>query len=156
MTSKPDAADKPAAHRPFALSIRTSAAARFNRAFPTRNCNRFRIDLGGDNPPVQRSRGPDGKNAAAGPDVEDFRRRSAGVCAFRLAQRFAHPVEGEQAAARRAVMAAAERKRRLDFNADAVDRNAAAIMRAVHQKTAGFDRRQALQAFADPVGGIKP
>ncbi len=53
-------------------------------------------------------------------------------------------------------MTAAECERRLDFNADAVDRNAAAIVGAVHDKTAGFNRRQALQAFGDPIGGVEP
>ena len=53
-------------------------------------------------------------------------------------------------------MTAAECERRLDFNADAVDRNAAAIVSAVHDKTAGFNGRQALQAFGDPIGGVEP
>ena len=60
-------------------------------------------------------------------------------------------IEREQAAARGAVMAGAEGERRLDLDADPVDRNAGAVVGAVHDKTAGRDRRQAGEAFAHPV-----
>ena len=48
-------------------------------------------------------------------------------------------------------MAGAEGERRLDFDADPVDRDAGAVVGAVHDKTAGGDRRQAGETLADPV-----
>ena len=68
-----------------------------------------------------------------------------------LAQRLAEPIERQQAAARGAVMAGAEGERRLDLDADAVGRDAGAIMRAVHDEAAGRDRRQSGEASRDPV-----
>ena len=49
-------------------------------------------------------------------------------------------------------MAGAEGERRFDFDADAVDRNAGAVVRAVDDEAAGGDRPQSGQAFAHPVG----
>jgi hypothetical protein len=48
-------------------------------------------------------------------------------------------------------MAGTESERGLDLDADAVDRDAAAVVHAVHDKAAGRDRRQSGEAFADPV-----
>ena len=60
-------------------------------------------------------------------------------------------VEREQAAARGAVMAGAEGECRLDLNADLVRPHAGAMMRPVHDETAGLDRREAFEALAHPI-----
>jgi hypothetical protein len=49
-------------------------------------------------------------------------------------------------------MAGAEGKCRFDLDADAVLGNARAIMRAMHDKAAGFDRLQPGKALAHPIG----
>ncbi len=51
------------------------------------------------------------------------------------------------------MVAGAEGKRRLDLDADIVGLDASAVVRAVHQETAGAHRPQAGQALGDPVGG---
>ena len=56
-----------------------------------------------------------------------------------------------EAAARGAVMAGAESERRLDLDADAVERHAGAVMRAVDDEAPGGDRRQSGEALANPV-----
>ena len=48
-------------------------------------------------------------------------------------------------------MAGAESQRRLDLDADAVDRNAGAVMRAVNDEAAGGDGSQPGEAFAHPI-----
>jgi hypothetical protein len=53
------------------------------------------------------------------------------------------------------MMAGAEGERCLDLDADAVCPHPRAIMRAMHHKTSGTDRRQSLQALAHPVGGCQ-
>src|SRR5262249_58832512 len=63
------------------------------------------------------------------------------------------PVEREQTAARGAVVTRAEGEPRLDLDADTVRSHARAVMRTVHDKTAGFDRRETFEAFAHPVRG---
>jgi len=50
-------------------------------------------------------------------------------------------------------MAAAEGERGLDFDADAIDGNAPAIMRAMHDKAADGDRRKSGEALPHPVRG---
>ena len=49
-------------------------------------------------------------------------------------------------------MAGAEGDRRLDFDADAVGRDARAIVRAVHDEATGGDRLQPGEALLHPVG----
>ena len=68
--------------------------------------------------------------------------------------RLQHLVEQQQAAARGAVMAGAERQRRLDLDADLVGRHFCAVVLAVHDKTPGADRRPVLQRGLDPVLGL--
>ena len=53
-------------------------------------------------------------------------------------------------------MAGAERQRRLDLDADAVRRNAGAIMRAVNDEAAGVDRLEPGEAFAHPIRRHEP
>jgi hypothetical protein len=65
------------------------------------------------------------------------------------------PVERKQTAVRRAVVAGAERERCLDLDADTVRPHVRAAMCPVHDKTAGFDRREAFAAFAHPVRGCE-
>ena len=60
-------------------------------------------------------------------------------------------VERQQAAAGRAVMAGTEGERGLDLDADAVRFNAGAVVRAVHDKSAGRDRLQPDEALRDPI-----
>jgi hypothetical protein len=102
----------------------------------------------------RKARGGDGENAAAGAEIENPRAPLPGArpgYAHRSAHRFAQPVEREQAAAGGAVMAGAERERRLDLDADAVVGNARAVVGAVHGEAAGRDRLQSAQAFAHPI-----
>ena len=103
------------------------------------------VVVGRDHAAAQRARGGDGEHARAGAEIENTRRRLA------AAKRFAQPVQRQETAARGAVMAGAEGERRLDLDADAVERNAAAVVRAVHRKTAGRDRLKPGEACADPI-----
>ena len=50
-------------------------------------------------------------------------------------------------------MAGAEGQCRFDLDADAVDADARAVVGAVHDKAAGGDRREALEARLHPVAG---
>ncbi len=49
-------------------------------------------------------------------------------------------------------MAGAERERRFDLDADAVDRNASAVVRAMDDEAARGDGRESGEALAHPVG----
>ena len=112
------------------------------------------VDVGREHAPPQGARGGDGENAAAGAEIENPRAPLPGArlgCAHGPAHRFAEPVEREQAAAGGAVMAGAERERRLDLDADGASRNAGAVMGAVHDEAAGRDRLEPAQALAHPV-----
>ena len=51
-------------------------------------------------------------------------------------------IEQQQAAARGAVMAGAERQRRLDLDAELVGQDSRAVMPAVHDEAPGADRNQ--------------
>ena len=110
--------------------------------------NGAQVDVGREHAPVERAGGGDGEYAAAGPEVEDAQNTPP------LIQRLAEPIECQEAAAGSAVMAGAECKRRLDFDADAVCRNSRAVMGTMHDKAAGSDRSQASQAVAHPVRGL--
>ena len=72
----------------------------------------------------------DREHAGAGADVQHSPRTL----------RLGNPIQCQQAAARRSVMAGAEGKRRLDLDADAVRRNPRAVVRAMHREPAGLDR----------------
>ena len=61
------------------------------------------------------------------------------------------PIERQQATARGAVMAGAERGRGLDLDADAARRHADAVVRAMHDKAAGMNRLEAFEADLYPV-----
>ena len=63
-------------------------------------------------------------------------------------------VEQQQAAPRGAVMAGAERQRRLDLDAELVGGDAVAVVLAVHDEAAGGDRDEVLEAGLDPVLGF--
>jgi hypothetical protein len=60
-------------------------------------------------------------------------------------------VERQQTSPRGAVMAGAEGERGLDLDADAVARNAGAVVRSMDQKAAGRDRLEPRKARRDPV-----
>ena len=112
------------------------------------------VDVGREHAPPQGARGGDGEDAAAGAEIENPRAPLPGArlgCAHGPAHRFAEPVEREQAAAGGAVMAGAERERRLDLDADGASRNAGAVMGAMHDEAAGRDRLEPAQALAHPV-----
>ena len=66
--------------------------------------------------------------------------------------RLADRIERQQAAARRAVVAGAEGERGFDLDADAIEGNARAVVRAVHDEAAGLDRLQSGETFAHPIG----
>jgi hypothetical protein len=70
--------------------------------------------------------------------------------------RILRTVERQQAAARGAVVAGTERKRRLDLDADAVAWNFCPIVGAMNGEASGHNRRQAGKAFAHPIGGRGP
>ena len=138
---------------PSALTTSTIAPARLSRALAratrtalgsmsvaSTRCRSARAAAMASTPlPVPRSR----MHCARSPGVARRVRASAA--------RFAEPVERQQAAARGAVMAGAEGERRLDLDADAVGRNAGAVMGAVHDEAAGRDRLQPGEALAHPV-----
>ena len=63
-------------------------------------------------------------------------------------------IEQQQAAAGGAVVAGAERQRRLDLDAELVRRHARAIMLAVHDEASGRDRDEVLEAGLDPIPGL--
>ena len=68
--------------------------------------------------------------------------------------RFQDFIEQQQAAARGAVMAGAERQRRLDLDAELVGRHFGAVMLAVHDEPPGADRNEFFQRGLDPVLGF--
>ena len=103
------------------------------------------VDVGREHAAAQRAGGGDGEDAAAGAEIEDAPTPTPS------GQRLAKVIEREQAAARGAVMAGAEGQRRFDLDPDPVDRDAGAVVGAVHDKTARRDRRQAGEALAHPV-----
>ena len=70
-------------------------------------------------------------------------------------RRFSQRIQRQQAGAGGAVMPGAESERRLDLDRDPIDRDACARMRAVNDKTAGFDGRQPVQARLHPIGSRK-
>src|SRR5262249_58061500 len=88
-----------------------------------------------------------------GPSPPRAGRRRANAFIVLAAAPLHDPIEREQTAARGAVVAGAERERGLDLDADTVGPHARAVMRPVHDKTAGFDRREAFEALAHPVRG---
>ena len=67
--------------------------------------------------------------------------------AFPLAQ----VVERQEAAARRAVVAGAERERRLDLDADPVGRYMGAVVGTVNEKSPGLDGFEACEALFHPI-----
>ena len=93
---------------------------------------------------LQRFRRGDRQHAGAGAEIEHAPRTV----------RLQHMIEQQQAAARGAVMAGAERQRRLDLDAELVRRDARAIMLAVHDEAPGGDRDEVLEAGLDPVPGL--
>ena len=93
----------------------------------------------------ERFRRRDGKYAGAGPHM--------GAPPGGL-QAFSSMIEQLQATARGAVMAGAERQRRLDLDAELVGRNAQTVMPAVHDEAPGAHRRQFFQRRLDPVPGL--
>ena len=111
--------------------------------FP-RDLHRGRIDVAGQNFLVQRLGRGDRQHAGAGAEIEHAPRTPG----------LQHMIEQQQAAARGAVMAGAERQRRLDLDAELVGRDARAIMLAVHDETPGRDRNEVLEAGLDPVPGL--
>ena len=64
-------------------------------------------------------------------------------------------VEGEQAAAGGTVMAGAEGERGFDLHTDAMRGDARAVMTAMHDKPAGFDRLQSGKTRLGPIAGRK-
>ena len=63
-------------------------------------------------------------------------------------------IEQQQAAARGAVVAGAERERRLDLDADLVGCNPFAVMLAVHDEASGRDRDEVVETGLDPILGL--
>ncbi len=107
----------------------------------TRGAHGGAVDIGGEYAAAHRARRGDGEDAGAGAEVEN---------ALRVPPP-GHPIEREETAARRAVMAGAEGERSLDFDADPVDGNFCAIVRAMNDKAAGLDRLEPGEAFGDPI-----
>jgi hypothetical protein len=158
------------------------AAGSVEARIGARDAHRAGVDVGGDDAPAQRAGGGDGQHAATGAEIENARTfrhpevaaRSAALEGCRPTilrgslrshlkmtdngilsiPRLANAVERDKAAARGAVMTGAEGERGLDFDADAVLRNAVAVVRAVHDETAGGDRLQPGKAFPHPIGRL--
>ena len=118
----------PAEARRRADAFAPSGATPLRRAFVARDAHGFRVDVARQH------------RARAGPSRPRWpaRRCRCRCRALRRGRRaLDNPIQRQQAAARRAVMAGAEGERRLDLDADPVRRNARAVMRAVHREAAG-------------------
>ena len=63
-------------------------------------------------------------------------------------------IEQQQAAARGAVVAGAERQRRLDLDAELVGRDPVAVMLAVDDEASGGDGDEVFEAGLDPILGL--
>ena len=118
--------------------------------------DRAGIDVACEHRPTQRSCRGDREHPCAGTDVEHVPfaplAERGGTATFALVASCLHQyVEGEQAAARGAVVPGAEGECRLDLNADLVHPHAGAMMRPVHDEAAGLDRREAFEALAHPI-----
>ena len=122
----------------------TTAPARLSRALSRATRTACAVDIGRQHAAAQRARRGDGEHAGAGAEVEN---------ASRPCRRLAHPVQREQAAARRAVMAGAEGERRLDLDADPVDGTSARSCAPCTTKRPAVDRLKPGEAFGDPILG---
>ena len=109
-----------------------------------RHPHRDRIDVACQHRAMRRLRRGDAEHAGAGAEIE----HAAQLAALQ------HLVEQQQAAAGGAVMAGAERQRRLDLDAELVGRHIGAVVRAMHHEAAGAHRGEAFQAGLDPVPGL--
>ena len=100
-----------------------------------------RIDVAGDDALLQRLRGGKRQDAGAGADVEHAPRPLA----------LQRAGEGEEAAARRAVMPGAEGERRLDLDRKVVRPDRRLVMDAVDEEASGPHRLQPVERGLDPV-----
>ena len=149
------------ADRPRADAVRLEHRHQMARAvvphIVARGLHREGIDVGRAYARMQGAGGGDCQHAGTGADIEDARRSLRSHLRvpgdeLMLAHRLAHRIERQQATARRAMVTGAEGERRFDLDADAVERNAAAVMGAVHDETAGLDRPQTGETLAHPIG----
>lgn len=108
-----------------------------------RDDRRARVDVGGEHARTQELGRRDREHARARAEIEN----APGATAAE--QR----VEQDQASARGAVMTGAEGERRLDFDADRVRRDPAAIMAPMHDEASGANGREPFEARSDPVPG---
>ena len=108
-----------------------------------RHRGRDRVDVAGQHPALRRLGGGDAEHAGAGAEVEHAAQLAA----------LEHLIEQQQAAAGGAVMAGAERQRRLDLDGDLVARHLVAVMGAVDHEPPGRHRHQPFQAGLDPILG---
>jgi hypothetical protein len=148
---------EPAAGHAVSLHNLDHSAGAIKPRVGARSLHRAGIDVGCQHRLPQGPRGRDGEHARTGAEVEDpARRRSSGalgtVHGTMPAAHFADAIEREQASAGGAMMAGAERQRRLDLDADGINRDAKAVMATVDDEAAGSDRRQASEAPAYPIG----
>ena len=111
------------------------------RGIGTGRAHRAAVDIGCEHGLPQDAGRRDGKHPRAGAEVEDAPSW----------KRFADAIKRQQAAARGAVMAGAESQRGFDLDADAIVRDAGAVMGAVHDEAAGADGSQSGKAFAHPI-----
>ena len=93
---------------------------------------------------MQRLGGGDRQHAGAGAEIEHAARMPG----------LQHVIEQQQAAARGAVVAGAERQRRLDLDGELVGRDPLAVVLAVHDEASGRDGNEILEAGLDPVLGL--
>ncbi len=131
------------AEKPVAQIELDKIADGVQRGILPRHDRRTRIDVAGQHFSPQRLGRGDSENAGAGAEIENAPRHLAAQ----------HLIEQQQAAARGAVVAGAERQRGLDLDAELVRRHVRAIMPTVDDETAGRDRRKAFEAGPDPVLG---
>ncbi len=108
------------------------------------------IDVAGEHCAAQGPRRRDREHPGPGADIEDA--AAAPPCRVRRPPaRLQDGVQRQQTAPGGAVMPGAEGERRLDLDADAVGRHPRAVVRAMQEEAAGFDRLQAFEAGGDPV-----
>ncbi len=126
-----------------AARVKVIAGVRVEPRIGFGGCDGDRIDVARHDAGSKNLRRRDRQHTGAGAEIEHVEPNAPPLRQI---------IKRQQTAARGAVMAGAERERRLDLDADGVGFDAGAVMGAVHDKAAGFDRRQAAQALRNPVG----
>jgi hypothetical protein len=123
-----------------------------------RRRHRTRIDVPGKHGPVQPLGCGNGKDPAAGADIQHARGLwPMGNCVAHrtsLAALLLHDaIQREQASARAAVMPGTEGEGCLDLDGDPVHSDAGTVVRPVNHKAAGCNGRESFEALPHPISG---